>query len=467
MVATNANCDDVGRGGSVSTALTGAPTIRLLCWNMGVGGPGQKASWTDVRDQQGIDAALLQEAPNPWRSAVDLDIVPSPGSKWGIGSNRAQTAVARLSDRVVISALMMQPLGLDGPLQLGISRPGTLTVAKLTVLDTSEVIMLASIYAQWEGPISGGPGGFADASMHRILSDLSPLLSWRDHPIIVAGDFNNVLGTHVEGIYGANWNARTAGVFSRMGDLGLRLAGPQAPNGNLADPRPPGLPVDTKNVPTFVTNRGNRTSQLDYCFVSEDLVDRVSVVARNDIDDWGPSDHCRLTIDIEPPRERIWNERSLLAEVGASSGRDSVLVAADMFEWARNHQLRLEFGTGPEGVCGLQLDGGPDGTQFTFVIRTRGDVTLQFRWMKDPFTTPASREALRQEILEAVPLAEIPPDRINGLPSIPLRLLTDPDVRSAFLEVFSRQVAHTRQATELPLAALAHPYLHIEELPEP
>jgi len=34
---------------------------------------------------------------------------------------------------------------------------------KLKVLDTDEEILLASVYAQWEGPISGGPGIFADA----------------------------------------------------------------------------------------------------------------------------------------------------------------------------------------------------------------------------------------------------------------------------------------------------------------
>ena len=128
----------------------------------------------------------------------------------------------------------------------------------------------------------------------------------------------------------------------------------------------------------------------------------------------------------------------------------TVLVVTDLFEWARNNQLRLEFGTGTEGRCWLQLDGGPEDVQFTFSIRTRGDVVVQFQWMRDPFNTPESREALRQEILEAVPTAEIPPDRINGRPPIPLRLLTDPDVRSAFLEAFTHQIARTRQATEVP-----------------
>ena len=433
----------------MSTALTEAPTIRLLCWNMGAGGPGQRASWNDVHEQEDVDAALLQEAPNPWHRADDVDIVPSPGSKWGIGSNRAQTAVARLSDRVAMSAVMMQPLGMNGPLQLGISRPGTLTVAKLTILDTSEEILLASVYAQWEGPSSGGPGIFSDASMHRILSDLSPLLSWRDLPIIVAGDFNNVLGANDDS-YGAKWTARSDGVFSRMGDLGLRLAGPQAPNGNLADPRPAVLPADTRNVPTFVTSRGNRTSQLDYCFVSDDLVDRFSVVALNEIENWGPSDHCRVMIDIGPPRERIWNERSFLAEMGVSAGSDSVAAVADLFEWGRSQKLRLAFGTGTEGQCWFQLDGGPQGLQYTFSVRTKGDVVVQFHWMTNPFNTSESREALRQEIFEAVPMAEIPPDRISGRPTIPLRFLTEPDVRSAFLEVFTRQLARTRQATEVP-----------------
>lgn len=42
-----------------------APAIRLLCWNMGAGGPGPRAGWDDVRNEADIDAAMLQEAPNP------------------------------------------------------------------------------------------------------------------------------------------------------------------------------------------------------------------------------------------------------------------------------------------------------------------------------------------------------------------------------------------------------------------
>jgi len=115
--------------GFMAGPLTEVPTIRMLCWNMGAGGPGQRASWSDVTSASDYDVAMLQEAPNPWRTAVDVDMVPSPGSKWGIGSNWAQTAIARLSNRVEITPLAMQPLGLDGPLQLGISRPGTVSVA--------------------------------------------------------------------------------------------------------------------------------------------------------------------------------------------------------------------------------------------------------------------------------------------------------------------------------------------------
>ena len=430
----------------MSGAVTDAPTIRLLCWNMGAGGPGPTANWGDVLGQDDIDACILQEAPNPWGGSAVVDTVPAPGSRWGItGINRAQTAIARLSDRVSIEPIAVHPLGFDGPLELGVSRPGTLTVAKLTVGDTGEEILLASIYAQWEGPMSGGPGIFADASMHRLLSDLSPLLSWRDYPVIVAGDFNHVLGAAVDDTYGANWTARNDAVFARLGSLGLRLAGPQAPNGEQADPRPGGLPGDTKNVPTFRFG-DNAVRQLDYCYVSEDLVDRVSVIALNRSDEWGPSDHCRLRIEVGPPRVRRWNEQSFLAEIAAAHGGDAERAVADMLAWAHRHALRIEFSEGPEGQVWAQLDDGPAGLQWSFSVRTRGDVVVQFQHMTEPFDTVEARDEVRTGINDAIAGAEIPAERLEGRPTIALRRLVDDETRTAFLAVFADLVEKSRAA---------------------
>lgn len=423
---------------------TQMPTVRLLSWNMGAGGPGPRASWTDVVGGP-YDAALLQEAPNPWGLAIELDVVPRVGSRWGIDQNRARTAIARISERVRITPYPTRALTEAGPRELGVSRPGTVTVAAMEIVATGETLLLASVYGQWEGPATGGAGIFADASMHRLLSDLSPLLSWPESPVILAGDFNCVLGGS-EDSYGGNWNARHEGVFRRLEDLGLRLAGPQHPNGNQAQPRPATLPENTKNVPTFRTNRGNCVNQLDYCYVSKELADRVSVRALNSVEDWGPSDHCRVAIEVAPPHERFWTEAAFLAELAASQGPEPTRVAADLFSWAHRQGLRLELSRGDDGQCWAQLDAGPEKLQWTFSVRTRGDVVVQFQYMSAPYRSLEARAELAAA-LSGYPQLGLTPDRVGGRPAFSLRHLIDDGVRGAFLDVFTTLVRRTRDAS--------------------
>ena len=61
---------------------TQPPSIRLLCWNMGAGGPGPRATWPDVWAQASYAAALLQEAPNPWYDSTDHQVIPEGGAPW-------------------------------------------------------------------------------------------------------------------------------------------------------------------------------------------------------------------------------------------------------------------------------------------------------------------------------------------------------------------------------------------------
>lgn len=56
-------------------------------------------------------------------------------------------------------------------------------------------------------------------------------------------------------------------------------------------------------MPTFHHSRQKpetATRQLDFVFASKALSDRVKVRALNTPAEWGPSDHCRLVIDVEP-----------------------------------------------------------------------------------------------------------------------------------------------------------------------
>ena len=163
-----------------------------------------------------------------------------------------------------------------------------------------EPIIVVSMYAVWESPASKRSWIFADASAHRLISDLSLLVgNQRGHRIIVSGDFNILYG------YGDNgspyWARRYMTVFDRMEAIGLRFVGPQSPNGAQADPWPAELPADSKNVPTFRTRRGDpstATRQLDFVFASESIADRVQTTALNRPEEWGPSDHCRVRIVV-------------------------------------------------------------------------------------------------------------------------------------------------------------------------
>ena len=119
------------------------------------------------------------------------------------------------------------------------------------------------------------------------------------HRLVVAGDLNIL---HRHGERGdAYWGGRYASVFDRAEALGLMLAGPFAPHGRVADPRPAELPDGARDVPTFHTptqGPAGAQRQLDFVLVSPSLVDRVSVRARNGVVEWGPSDHCRVEIDL-------------------------------------------------------------------------------------------------------------------------------------------------------------------------
>ncbi len=177
-----------------------------------------------------------------------------------------------------------------------ISLHGSMTAADVYVEDRF-MLTAVSVYAPWE--MAAGRG-YADASAHRILSDLSALVAFRQHRLVVAGDWNILRGYAENG--STYWKARYDTVFERAEALGLRFVGPQYPAGRQAEPWPDELPLDSRCVPTFHHNRqtpATATRQLDFVFVSPPVANAVDVRALNNVDDWGPSDHCRVLIDVD------------------------------------------------------------------------------------------------------------------------------------------------------------------------
>jgi hypothetical protein len=267
------------------------PALKLISWNCD-----QKAgSWPKVAEH-GADVLLLQEAtpgPVPLGLRVVAPDLEGPWLTGGWKSRPWSTAVA-VREGVQAKPLPLAALDAAQADQLGVSRAGSLAAAMLS-LPSENPITVISIYASWEHPVSDLASGwiYADASAHRIISDLSALIGReRGHRLLVAGDWNILRGY---GEHGSQyWRAPYESVFARMEALGLRLVGPFA--GRRADPWPSELPVDSDTTPTYWPPGGDPTRQLDFVFASTQLAPRVHATALNG-SSW-TRDHAPIRIEL-------------------------------------------------------------------------------------------------------------------------------------------------------------------------
>ena len=272
--------------------------VKIIAWNIA-----RRADcWRALLDCD-ADLALLQEAaPPPPDIAHRFDIDPSPWQTVGAGLNRPwRAAVVRLSDRIKMDWLEPKPVEEALPDELAVSRPGTLAAAVVTP-DDGQPFIVASMYGVWEKPhdTTGSRWIYADGSVHRLISDLSSLVGQQaGHRVLAAGDLNILYG---HGEHGSRyWKSRYATIFERMAALGFTFVGPQAPDGRQADPWPDELPQDSTNVPTYHTNRQTpvtATRQLDFAFASSGFAEGIRATALNEPEQWGPSDHCRVEIEV-------------------------------------------------------------------------------------------------------------------------------------------------------------------------
>ena len=286
--------------------------IRVVSWNISK----RKDPWHELvkmARQDDADVALLQEAGDP---PPDLAHPLTHGEEdfWrgheyeGGAIYDRWCVVVQLSDRVDIEWFRaVPPISEPGEQDIGVSGIGTIAAARVTPhgWPRDEAFIAVSMYARWMKPhrTTSTPWrvGASDVSAHRVLSDLSAFIGHENpsrHRILAAGDLNM--------IYGATGNSlslprREKTVWDRIAALGLEFLGPQAPDGWQPSARQPDVPPNTKNVPTWLQpgrNPETANRQLDYAIASRGFHERVNVRALNRADEWGPSDHCRLMIEV-------------------------------------------------------------------------------------------------------------------------------------------------------------------------
>ena len=255
-----------------------------------------------------IDIALLQETctrPPEIPDSIEL----SPYRFWREESYSVRylrpPRVVKVSDRAKVEwyeQVETHRFRL-GAHQMPVSGIGLCDAAIVTPLDGGEPITVVSMYAAWDTPHPTLRNGsiYPDASAHRIISDLSIFMptyeaNEPEHRIVAAGDLNMCFGDC------DYFTSRAQTVFDRMSALGLEYVGPRYPNGSKADPAPEVLAEGSLDVPTYYSNRMTPETaqlQLDHVFASRGLADYVTTRAMNSVEEWGPSDHCRIVIDLE------------------------------------------------------------------------------------------------------------------------------------------------------------------------
>ena len=289
----------------------------VVCWNM----KRRKKPWRRLVEM-GADVALLQETTHivPPDVADRVDVGPlveqgawDPRESKRDFSERRWPKIAKLSNRVEVE--WFKPVTPIGPMSedtIRISDIQTIAAARVTPTDGEPPFIVVSMYAAWRAPhpsTERDSDWNVDASAHRILSDLSAFVANADrepHRILAAGDLNIDYGAD----YGWRersdlrlWYARCRTVWDRMEALGFEYMGPWYPNGRRADPVPAHAPSDTKNVPTFYnktkeSSPADAYNQLDHVFASSGFHESIQTRALNGVDEWGPSDHCRLLIEV-------------------------------------------------------------------------------------------------------------------------------------------------------------------------
>lgn len=276
--------------------------MRIVSWNMKWNSD-QKRGWQILREMD-ADIALLQEARRPPRGVNDwAELDPEP---WRIAGHgvRWRSAIARLSDRVEVDWIPSKSLIEAGRREFAVSRPGSIVAATVNRKGRAPIVVV-SMYAVWEkyATVANRKSKIlAVGSAHRVISDLSRLVGSRTR-LIAAGDLNawNRKGgehpTPFKYLDGGGTHYRT--IFDRMGAIGVPFIGPHGSEDGLQpdDDKKRGHGDVVTFKPVGRVRAANRMQQLDFVFATRNIR-RISARALNDPDEWGPSDHCRILIEI-------------------------------------------------------------------------------------------------------------------------------------------------------------------------
>lgn len=272
--------------------------IRIATWNMDHWRRSKELreqAWKLLQRVGRADIALVQEACPIGRGLYQVFREP------GIRDDRKQpprnlnwgSAVVSFGPQLRSIEQATSPFN-DEPVDLQRTFPGSVAIAEI---ETELPIIVVSAY----GVIDHG---YAESTVHRILSDLTPLIDERrGRGIIVAGDLNITTqwsAKHRSFLRGRQEEclARDRNLFERFKALGLHNVVVRTQPGPL-EGCDCSLGVDCKHVQTQRHERSTFPWQNDYFFLSEDLLQQPFSVEVFDHDAfWELSNHCPIVVEL-------------------------------------------------------------------------------------------------------------------------------------------------------------------------
>jgi len=288
---------DSARRGAVLLALESGATLKVVVWNMNHRSGRRNWGLFEKGGELACDIALLNEAKSP---PTDVSLrVRSDGTTVGRDDVRHggkkirqwATAVASPHDLDQPRDVWALPPGTqDRRSKLVASRPGSWTAAVVSV-PGSKPVTVVSLYGLLDER--------SDASVHRALSDLTPLFEDRRYNrlLLLGGDLN----TLCIGQVGSARLARDQGVLDRI-TRGFGLVDLLREHIRINDPeRGPlkgckcSLGDECRHTWTYRKSRASTIPyQDDYLFASRTLADRLLTCTALPFSASWPSDHAPL-----------------------------------------------------------------------------------------------------------------------------------------------------------------------------
>jgi endonuclease/exonuclease/phosphatase family metal-dependent hydrolase len=252
-------------------------SFTVVTWNM----QQKQASW-DALPRLGADVALLNEARIPG-GGIEARTLGGRRTE-GLDGYRRPWAAAIVSPHPLqeIDDARASRNGKAIPIPFGPSRPGSWVAARVTIPGFGEVTAV-SLYGLMDEK--------SDASVHRSLSELSPLFEdprYRDH-LVLGGDLNTWTGWKA----GSSHLDRDRIVLERIHAYGLVDLLDRVREPGRLDGCPCSLGDDCRHTRTRLDARHPGTPyQMDYLFGSEAVAERLTACSVPAEAPWPePSDH--------------------------------------------------------------------------------------------------------------------------------------------------------------------------------